>query len=216
MAITAALAVAAAVLSAPASASVGIAASAGTMGLGLALALPIVPGVFNARLLANGGRLHHTFGVGGLAYGATGRFRNAALLGDYYPFEDLFHISAGVYYNDNAVNLRAIPDHGYYNIDGFSAPAALVGPVSGQVTFARFAPYFGLGWGNMATGRRGLVFGADIGVMWQRPHTTLSAPGAASNPDLAVALQDARDQVQNVANRFRFYPVVTVSLGYRF
>ncbi len=205
-----------AALCARADASAGVAVSAGTMGIGLALALPIVPGVFNARLLANGGSLRHAFNTGGLTYGAHARLRNAALLGDYYPFENLFHISAGVYYNENAVDLRAIPDHGYYNIGGFSAPAVMVGPVSGQVTFGRFAPYFGLGWGNMATGKRGFVFGADIGVMWQRPHTTLSAPGEASNPNLAVALQDARDQVQQVARRFRLYPVVSISLGYRF
>ncbi len=196
--------------------SFGVSAHAGTLGIGLALALPIVPGVLNARLLANGGQLPHTFGIDGITYRTRAQFRNAALLADYYPFENEFHVSAGVYYNDNTVDLRAIPDNGFYNIGGFSVPSAMVGPVSGQVSFGRFAPYFGLGWGNLASGKPGLAFGANIGVMWQRPHTTLSAPGAASDPNLAIALQDARDQIQSVANRFRFYPVATLSLGYRF
>ena len=207
----------AAVLCVPtAGASVGAAVGIGTFGAGLVLGIPVVPGVLGARLIADGGSLGHGFVAGGQAYEATAHLRNAALLADFYPFADPFHVSAGLYYNDNIVDVHAIADNGYYTFDGYAVPAAMVGPVTGRVTFARIAPYAGLGWGNLTRGRPGFVFGADVGVLWQRPHVTLSAPGAAGNPDLAAAMQMARDQVRHVADRFRLYPVAQVSFGYRF
>ena len=197
-------------------ATVGVGASIGTLGLGLALTVPIVPRLLDGRLIANGGRVSAYRTTDGLDYRARGRFRNAALLADFYPFHGLFHLTGGVYYDDNRVNLTAIPVNGTYTLNGFSAPASQVGPVSGVVSYKRFAPYLGLGWSNGAYRHPGFAFAVDLGVMWDRPTTILTAPGAAANPQVAAELSSVQTQIEAEANRLKTYPVASLALGYRF
>lgn len=197
-------------------APISLSASAGTLGLGLSASVVIVPHVLDGRVVANGGHLNRTMTTSGLTYKARARFRNAALLADYYPFHGIFHITGGVYYDDNRVDLHAEPVNGVYDVNGFLAPAAAVGPVTGTITYNRWAPYLGLGFSNDARLRPGWAFGADLGVMWDRPTTTLSAPGAASDPALAAELASVRAQIETQANRLKAYPVASLSLGYRF
>ncbi|MHB8253699.1 MAG: hypothetical protein ACYDEV_08365 [Acidiferrobacter sp.] len=196
--------------------TVGVGASFGTMGLGLSVTVPLVARLIDGRLIVNGGQLSRNMTTDDLHYKAQAQFRNAALLADYYPFRGLFHVTGGVYYDDNRVNLTAVPVNGAYTINGSSVPANQVGPVTGAVTYARFAPYLGLGWNNTIRMHRGWAFGADLGVMWDRPTTTLNAPGAAYNPQLAAELATVDAEIQTQANRLKAYPVVSVSLGYRF
>ncbi|MHB1566394.1 MAG: hypothetical protein ACYCXG_06715 [Acidiferrobacter sp.] len=197
-------------------APLGAGVDLGTMGLGLTLAMPVMRGHLNARLVVNGGSVPWHVNSGGLSYHTDARWRNAGVLADYFPFRGAFHVTVGAFYNDNRVNLTAIPLNGTYTFEGLQAPAGAVGPVTGIVSFGRFAPYAGIGWGNLAGIPHGFVLTADIGVIWQRPHTTLSAPGAAYNPDLATAVQSARDQIEIAAERFRLYPVIGLTFGYRF
>lgn len=207
----------AAALSSPVlAAPVAFSASAGTLGLGLSVGVALIPHVLDTRIIANGGHLNRTMTTSGLTYRARARFRNAALLADYYPFHGLFHITGGVYYDDNRVNLNAQSIDGVYDVNGFLAPAAAVGPVTGTISYNRWAPYLGLGFSNAARRRPGWAFGADLGVMWDRPTTTLSAPGAAYDPALAAELASVQAQIETQANRLKAYPVASLSLGYRF
>ncbi len=200
----------------PAWAGIALSASGGTLGLGLALSIPVIPRTFYVRLLGNGGHLTRHMTTDGLNYRARAHFRNAALLGDYYPFGGVFHVSGGVYYDDNRVDLAATSVNGTYTINGMTVPASAVGPVTGTVTYARFAPYLGLGFTNDAQPGPGVAVGLDLGVMWDRPTTTLYAPGAAGNPTLSADLAATRAQIEHQANRLKAYPVASLSLGYRF
>lgn len=205
-----------AALCVPAWAGVGLSAGAGTLGLGLTLSAPIVPGWVDARLLVNGGRITRHETTDGLRYKGRAHFRNAALLADLYPFGGIFRVTGGVYYDDNQVDLTGTPVNGIYTVNGYTVPAAAVGPVTGRITYARFAPYLGLGVGNGARPGAGFTYGVDLGVMWDRPTTTLNAPGAAYDPALATEIASVRAQIENQANRLKAYPVISVSLGYRF
>ncbi len=200
----------------PVWAGVGVSVGAGTLGMGATLSLPLVPDMFDARLLANGGRLTRHETANGLNYRARAHFRNAALLADIYPFHGVFHLTAGVYYDDNHVDLTATSVNGYYDVNGYTVPTSAVGPIKGTVTYQRFAPYLGFGFSNDARMRPGFAYAVDLGVMWDRPTTTLNAPGAASNPALAVELASVRAQIEQQACRLRAYPTASVSLGYRF
>ena len=200
----------------PAWAGIGISVGAGTLGLGATLSVPLVPDWLDARVLGNGGLLTRHETTSGLHYRARAHFRNAALLADVYPFRGAFRVTAGVYYDDNRVDLAATPVNGTYDVNGYTAPASAVGPITGTVTYRRFAPYLGLGFSNDAQTGTGFAYSVDLGVMWDRPTTTLNAPGAASDPALAAEIASVRAQIQRQANRLKAYPVVSVSLGYRF
>ncbi len=200
----------------PAWAGIGLSVGAGTLGVGATLSLPLVADRLDARLLANDGRLTRRETTQGLNYRARARFRNAALLADVYPFRGVFHFTAGVYYDDNRVDLSATPVNGYYDISGYSIPASAVGPITGNVTYQRFAPYLGLGLSNDARMRAGFAYAVDLGVLWDRPTTTLNAPGSASNPAVAAEIASVRAQIQHQARRLRAYPVASLSIGYRF
>lgn len=197
-------------------APIGVGAGVGTLGLGLSVSVPFVPRLLDGRLIVNGGQVTRHMTTDGLNYDAKAHFRNAALLADFYPFHGIFHVTGGVYYDDNRVNLTATSTNGIYDINGFVAPASAVGPVTGTIRYRRYAPYLGLGWSNDAYRRPGWDYAVDLGVMWDRPTTTLSAPGAASDPALAAELASVQAQIENEANRLKAYPVASLTIGYRF
>ncbi len=126
-----------------------------------------------------------------------------------------FRISGGVMANNNDFKATAdlnrsvkINDHDY-SLDAFN----------GEMTFAKWAPYVGIGYGA-AAGRDGRIhFACDFGVMFQKqPDITLV--GTASDPALQAILND--DLAAEVEKRrddlkwFAFYPVINVGVSVRF
>jgi len=94
-----------------------------------------------------------------------------------------------------------------------------IGELSGSVRFNNWAPYIGLGYGNAvldADKTWGFVF--DIGVMWQgSPSIALSANGTlADNPIFQQNLAKQENDIQDDADVFRIYPVLSFGISYQF
>jgi len=82
-------------------------------------------------------------------------------------------------------------------------------------------PYLGVGWGVTPSARSRLYFSADLGLMYQRPSTSLIAYCSPALPaNVCAQLQgDARAdeaELREQATEFRLYPVISVGLGLRF
>ncbi len=142
--------------------------------------------------------------------------QSVSLLASYHPFGGVFRLTGGALYNNNELKLDGKPTAGStYNINGVTYTAAQVGTLTGALTFNKTAPYLGIGWGNRPGGKLGLT--ADIGVLYQgAPSLTLTATGALSNPALASDLEQERKSAESDLGNFKWYPVVSVGVYFRF
>jgi hypothetical protein len=136
---------------------------------------------------------------------------------DYYPFETIAHFSTGALLNGNKINIRARSLNGV-SIDN-SLIAALFGDLNGEATLNTVAPYVGIGFGNPVAGDEvGFKFKADIGVAFHgNPTASLTSNGLLSETPLGQALiANEEAELQEDVDGYKWYPVVGVSLLYRF
>lgn len=136
---------------------------------------------------------------------------------DYYPFETIVHFSAGALINGNKINLRARSLNGVSSDNNLVA--ALFGDLNGEATSNTVAPYLGFGFGNPVAGdEAGFKFKADIGLVYHgNPTASLTSNGLLSGTPLGRALIASEEaELQEDIDGYEWYPVVGVSLLYRF
>lgn len=189
--------------------------SAGTLGIGpeLGYRFSETAGVrVGASLLS----VNQGFESDGIDYDGNVRLRSAGAMFDLYPFGGGFRLSAGGRINGNRVGLVATPTQDV-EIDGEIYSPAEVGTLTGRATTKSFAPALTLGYGGSL--RRGFVFGIEAGVLFQgalRVEPFTSSGSLANDPDFRQALEDERLEIQEEVDEYKLYPIVQLSLGYRF
>jgi len=193
-----------------------IGVTAGTLGLGLEGTTNISEKV-NVRLIAAGYKYSKDGTSGGdLSYQADAKLFNVGALVDYYPFTNFLRLSAGAIYNGTKVTAAAQPNIGStYTINGTTYTAADVGSATGEVKYQKVMPYLGFGFGNtMANGN--FTIGMDFGAMIGKPTASLTITNPTNNATLAndAAIEEAK--FKDEANKYNFYPVVNMSISYRF
>lgn len=96
---------------------------------------------------------------------------------------------------------------------------------SAVVRYPGYAPYVGVGWGNNFNARKGgLLYSMDIGVMYLgRPKVDLSLSGSAADlvkqyypAEVQAYLDGERQKIYDALGKYRYYPVVSVGMWYRF
>jgi hypothetical protein len=217
-----ALAAAALLAAGSASAQVGVTADVGTTGVGFHVVVPMET-YLNGRFGAN--YFKHDFDKtsNGVNYDVKGKLQTVDILFDWYLNEGSnFHLTGGLVYNGNKFNVHAKPNGaGVFTINGNTYTAADVGVLSGRLDYRKAAPYLGIGWGNALAQASRWNVNTDLGVFYQgNPNVQLASIGCTTSmtvcttlaKDVAVARQNLRDD----SDSFKFYPVVRVSIGYRF
>lgn len=192
----------------------------GTPGIGLELE-SLVTERFGIRGLANGGSVSYDYDQAGIRYDGKLRFGTGFLLADWHPYASGFRLSGGLAYNNQRFAGTARPGGGTININGTNYSSAQVGSLDGRVTFSKASPYLGIGWGLTPRAGSRLYFSADLGVMYQRPHASLSGNcGPALPASVCAQLQNdiraEETEFRDAADDFRFYPVISVGFGLRF
>ncbi|REJ74041.1 MAG: hypothetical protein DWQ36_09165 [Acidobacteria bacterium] len=146
------------------------------------------------------------------------------LVGDWYPWEGSFRISAGVAINDDRIEASApLAD---LLLPGEDFPAILVdflGTLEGTATIDPVVPYLGIGFGNPLgqTGR--WRFKVDLGVLFTgAPDVELTAnlnlpievpPEFRQVIDIIVEQEEA--ELRREVADYDLYPVVQVGVSYR-
>jgi hypothetical protein len=127
------------------------------------------------------------------------------------------HLRGGIILNDTSVDLRA-KSSSTITINGVSYNASDAGTLEGGVSFNRVAPYVGIGWGNPFNSNSRLGLLCDLGVAFTgTPNVSLRATGPyANDPTFRSNLTQEERDVQRKADNYRFYPVLSLSLYYRF
>lgn len=194
-----------AAISAPAFAGTEIDGRLSTLGYGLDVGFQATDSVV-ARIGINQFNKTYTKTSGQINYNGNLKLSSADLLADWHLFGGVTHITAGLIYNNNKVDLTSV---GTYSINGNN----YTGTVNSNVTFRKVSPYLGFGWSGQAK-NKGLSFNSDIGILFQgKPKSTVSTTDTTvTAADLATAQGNMDDSLKN----FRYYPVISFGIGYAF
>lgn len=189
--------------------SMGI--KAGTTGIGVE-AVYGLKDKWNVRGALNGLDYGKDFEEAGIDYDGDLRLRSASLIADWHVFDGTFRISAGAFINGNELAGKA---DGNLDIGNDTYDARL----QADIDWRRFAPYLGIGWGNSMKGGR-LSFSTDLGVMFTgSPTARLTGEERTGLIDPSVFEEDLRREEADLNDEisdFKYYPVVTVGVNYRF
>jgi hypothetical protein len=190
----------------------GIGVKGGTLGLGVEGTFGLSER-FNLRAGLNDYSLSGNEDASGIRYDAELNLSTFGLFLDWHPFAGSFRLTAGIFRNKNALDLRATPTANQ-TIGNTTYTPAQIGTLTGTVDFKKTAPYFGFGWGNAVRKGSALGFNFEIGAMMQgSPQVTLrSSSGLISQTDLNTEARSAEDDLKD----FKVYPVISFGLSYRF
>lgn len=151
-----------------------------------------------------------------IEYNGDLKLGSGGVMVDFHPLGNGFRLSAGARVNSNKVRLRATPTADVEVGDETYSPSE-IGTLSGTVKANDFAPTLTVGWGGGLT--KGLKVGVEAGAMFHgSPRVrNLSANGSlASDPDFQASLRDESDEIEDDIDKYKIYPVVQLSIGYRF
>jgi hypothetical protein len=184
--------------------AVGLGVRAGTTGLGVDYGFAVAP-TLGGRVGLSGMNFKTDVDTSDVRYDAKAKLANLNLLLDFSPAGP-FRISAGFIANDNKVDLRGQPSGGSFQ------GTSLNGTVKPD---KRFAPYLGVGYGNVWT--MGVNFYVDAGIMFQgSPQVSLNVDcGTASAAQCAQAqtqVEAERQRVQDKLDKFKYYPVINLGI----
>lgn len=156
--------------------------------------------------------ISHGFDSGGLHYDGKAHLKSGGLMLDVFPFGGGFRISAGARLNGNDGRARATPN-GSVTVGRTTYTPAMIGTIDGTADTRNVAPALTLGWAGH--NRHGFVFGAEAGALFQgriRINRFTNSTGLISAADL----ETQRQNLQNDANDYKVYPILQLTVGYRF
>lgn len=193
---------------------VGLTVKAGTLGAGLEATIGVndylgfrlgVNGMnFGPSLSRDEGTI--TTDLKWFSYGATA---------DLHPFGGGFRVSGGGLINKNRFKLKADLTESV-ELDGQDYA---LDELNGEITFSEVAPYVGIGYGNAVGADGRWHFSCDFGVMFQGA-PKVAATAKASNPAIQPVVDEALARevadIQDDANAFKYYPVISVGVSFAF
>jgi len=219
--ITAIAAVAAASSSLPALAADGddarfyVGATGGTLGIGPELGYRLSSNLGvrgNVSILS----VSHGFDSDDMRYDGKVKLQSGGVMLDVYPFGGGFRVSGGLRINGNKARAIAQPSGGSYEINGTTYTAAQIGTLRADTDIKNVAPALTLGYGGGLSS--GLVFGVEAGALFQgrvkiKP---LTYTGTLDNAALRADLEAERQSLQDDITDYKVYPVLQLTVGYRF
>lgn len=188
----------------------------GTLGPGLNIGYQFSP-YFDLRANVNGLKYSRDETINDVKYDADLKLLTAGLLADYYPFQNGFRLTAGAYYNGNKLSGTGHATKDYYGIDIND-----YGYEKASVDYKKFAPYVGFGYQTNDESSN-WMFTADLGVMYQGKAKVQNST-VCYNGAVCTLLKDQidrenaeqRSEIQDKADKLKWYPVASIGIGYRF
>ncbi len=145
-------------------------------------------------------------------YSAGLKLFSISMLADYFPFGNTFRLTGGVLINLNTFDVDLVPTE-TYTVGGDEYTPDKLGKLTAKIDFNKLSPYIGIGIGNPTAGDSGLKFALDIGTVYQgAPKVDLSATGLIE----PSAAPDQQEQLQDNVSWFKWFPVVSLGITYKF
>jgi hypothetical protein len=211
---------------------IGIGVKVSTLGVGIEVATPLAQ-KFNLRGGFNMLRYGRAITHDGILYDSQLRFQSAEAHLDWFPFWG-FHISPGLlFYNGNQVSATAaVPGGQTFSLGGTTYESDSVTPVSGtgKLDFVKVSPSIMLGVGNLIPRNgRHYSFLFEVGGAYQGSARValnlagnvcdtggLNCRAISSDPTVQANIQAQQVKIQNDVNPYRFFPVISLGVGFNF
>jgi hypothetical protein len=187
----------------------GVGVKAGTTGIGADVGMNLAP-TLDARIGYSyfSWKTHYKSDVN---YDAKLTLSNLNALLDFSPFPGAFRFSGGLIANGNKADLNSTG--GTYTINGRTYTNTDTS-LNGSVKSGRsVAPYFGIGYGNVA--RAGVNFYFDLGIMFMgAPKVSLSTSCRAPTncAQFQNDVESERGRIQDDLKKYRYFPVANIGL----
>ena len=194
---------------------VSVAVTGGTLGVGPEVGYRVSP-MFGIRGNATFLSISHGFDSDDVDYDGKVKLKSAGAMLDFYPFKGGFRISAGARTNDNHGRLRATPTAATEIGDVTYTPAQ-IGTLTGRAEVKDFAPALTIGYGGSM--KAGFLFGIEAGALFQgkvRIREFTSTGTLASDAAFRAQLENERQDLQDDVDDYKVYPILQLTLGYRF
>ncbi|HAB56363.1 MAG TPA: hypothetical protein DCE61_08425 [Cellvibrionales bacterium] len=194
--------------------AVGVGGS--TLGYQVALSQSLSENV-NLKLSYNTASQSFDGETDGVNYDYDFEFESTSLLIDWHVFGGGFRLTTGALINDNEIFAQSDISGLTLEVGDTVFTSAEVGRLEGDISFDSYAPYLGLGWGRSITDGFSFVF--DLGVVFQgEPTVNLQTVGGtlSDNSLLLDEVEREEQELQDDANDFDVYPVVSLGLFYSF
>jgi hypothetical protein len=171
----------------------------------------------NIRAEFDGFSIGHDFNAGDLHYDAKLKLYHGAIYGDFFPAPSIvpFRFTAGVLIGGDNLAGDATSMSGTYTFNGVTVPTNGE-TVHAKASFPTVRPYLGIGFGHTPKASKGFSAFFDAGVAFGKPHIDFDVPSdivAAAGQNNVNAEEQ---QLQDKADKLRFYPIVKVGITYRF
>lgn len=198
----------------------GIYAKGGTFGFGGGIGYGITD-TLTARLGYTAFNYDADIETDDVDYDAEAKIGGGELVVDWHPFSGTFRLTAGFISNRNKIDVDAKANQPV-TINNVTYTANQLGSLKGTVDFKSTAPYFGIGWGNVAGKDGNFHFIADIGVVFQgSPDVKLTGTCGSSLTvsqcnQLQSNVQVEEDELNDEVSDYKHWPVINFGVGYRF
>lgn len=204
-----------------------------TLGAGIESAVPLF-GYSQLRTGFNYFVYDRDLSDGGVGYRGELNLCSAQATYDWYPFHGAFHFGPTVLiYNGTHVGAKlGVPAGQNFSISKSTFVSDPSNPIKGgaSMTFAKVAPGFVFGWGNLLSRRHHhLSFPVEFGFIYEgTPHVSLNMNGAgcdvsglgcstlANDPSATSSIAAEQTKLAHEVTFLRFYPVVSVGIGFSF
>lgn len=187
---------------------------AGTLGLGVEARWQPIPWL-DVRAGMNRYDFEDDGAQAGIPYDATLELDSFYATGNLrFPLSPM-RLSVGVFDNGNSLVMASSEASGYV-VGGQSYTLDEVGQLRAVTSFDSPSPYLGIGFDFELVDRLGLNL--DLGVLWQgSPTVELSADGTlASDPLFQQALETERRELEDEAQDYKAWPVLSLGLHFNF
>jgi len=183
-----------------------VGAKIGTLGFGLEAGMGFTDSI-GGRLGLNYMTLGRDAKESDIEYDVDLDFMSVTALLDWHPFKGGFRVSGGLLYNGNEFTGDA---EGELDVgDGGPYPDATL---KAKIDFNNIAPYLGIGWDTSFGKEKQFGFICDLGIVFQgSPKVSLTGTGVPAD-ELAKEEKELKDALED----FKFWPVISVGLIYRF
>ncbi len=203
-------------LAIPAQAATGLYSGVSSLGLQLGVAQSLTDQL-SIKLAYSGASYDADGETDGVDYEYDLDLSSVSLLLDWHVFDNGFRVTAGALANGNEISAESKISGATIEVGDTVFTADQVGRLEGDIEFDSLAPYLGIGWGRALGEGFSVMF--DLGVAFQgEPEVDLRSVGGtfSNNPILIAEVEREEQELQDDAEDFDLYPVISLGFSYRF